>query len=240
MVPWTGVVVLLVVSMLRRNAVRRYQDAITAIGYAAYVGVAIQLHIYLAGHTPNTIDAALLGLDRRLHFDPLSFNHIVTSRHNLLMLVLIMSYVLLPVAIAFAWVAEQNRTLRRAVLFGGVFCWICYALFPAVGPAYYDFASGVARYAPRNCMPSMHFAWALLVAINARAKPLRVVFGIYACLIGVATIALGEHYVVDLFAAALYAPLMQLLAVKTEGLMSWKAMTSAVLRQEQAEAKERL
>lgn len=56
---------------------------------------------------------------------------------------------------------------------------------------------------PRNAMPSLHFAWAAILwrsTAGARAS-IRVTAGTLVLLTVVATIGLGEHYVVDLIAA---------------------------------------
>jgi len=95
--------------------------------------------------------------------------------------------------------------MRRAVLFGGCLCFVFYALFPAVGPGQFDFTRQVPTpYAPDNCMPSMHVTWALLIAINARSLRLRIGLWIYAAAMVVATLALREHYLIDLIAAVPY------------------------------------
>jgi membrane-associated phospholipid phosphatase len=53
-------------------------------------------------------------------------------------------------------------------------------------------------------MPSMHLTWALLIAINARSLRLRIGLWIYAAAMVVATLALREHYLIDLIAAVPY------------------------------------
>lgn len=57
----------------------------------------------------------------------------------------------------------------------------------------------------------MHFTWALLIALNSRSW-LRWPLSVYAGLIGISTIVLGQHYVVDLIAALPYTAAVQLLA----------------------------
>jgi hypothetical protein len=58
-------------------------------------------------------------------------------------------------------------------------------------------------------MPSMHLGWALLLALNARSRWLAAALWAYAALIALATIGLGQHYVVDLIAAIPYTVTMQ-------------------------------
>ena len=70
-----------------------------------------------------------------------------------------------------------------------------YLLFPAVGPVWVH-----TDEAMRNCVPSLHFAWVLLLWWYS-PKSLRAASALFAALTGVATLALGEHYVIDLVAA---------------------------------------
>ena len=210
MVPLMGVVLILVASTLRSDQRKRWQDLVTAIAYIAFIGVGLQMDQAFIRIFPRTLDSELLRADHRLFFDPISFAHAI-SRHNLAMSPLIIGYTFLPAVIGAAWVAEQDHGARRAVIIGGVFCWVFYAIFPAVGPAHYDWSLGTAsQLSPRNCMPSMHLTWAILIAWNARTLPFRILLWAYAALTAVATIAVGEHYLIDLIAAIPYAAVIQL------------------------------
>jgi hypothetical protein len=68
-------------------------------------------------------------------------------------------------------------------------------------------------------MPSMHFTWAALVAFNVRGR-WRVPFAAYAALMGLATVAGGEHYCVDVIAAVPFALAVQWAA---EQMPTWWA-----------------
>ena len=118
--------------------------------------------------------------------------------------------------------------LPKAALMAGLIGFSLYHFFPAAGPLY---AFGVhfpaslpdpqtllaaptvlaIPGAPRNCMPSLHFTWALLAALEARALALvwRSVFVVFALLIALATLTLGEHYLVDLIVAIPFTLCMQ-------------------------------
>jgi hypothetical protein len=205
MVPWTGAIIIIIASLFRRDPRRRFEDFVTVIGYAVYVALGIEVHYLLATRVTRNWDAAFLAADARLGFNPLAFAAAI-SRHGLFNVFLILAYVLLPAVIGLAWVLEQDRHMRRAVAVGGCLCFLFYFLFPAVGPAHFDWVKQVPfPLNPLNCMPSMHFTWALLIAINARAPRLRLALWVYAGIIGVATVGIGEHYIVDLLAAVPYA-----------------------------------
>jgi len=93
---------------------------------------------------------------------------------------------------------SARKRLLQAIVLGAVICPFCYLLCPAVGPAHIG-----DIHAPRNCMPSMHLTWMLLLWVysNGRWKWL---FGFAAFLTAWATLATGEHYVLDLVAAVLF------------------------------------
>jgi hypothetical protein len=93
-----------------------------------------------------------------------------------------------------------------------------YWLYPAAGPAFAyrgmfpQFAPAAREIlsmrlapfdAPRNAMPSLHFGAMLLVMWNSRAWPLpgRVAAAAFSLAMAFATLALGEHYLIDLVVA---------------------------------------
>lgn len=198
---------IIVASALRTNRWRRRQDLVTAIAYLAFsaIGAQIQAAFTLIG---VTLDPALLRADRTLGFDPIRFAQ-AFAHHRFAMAALIFAYLALPVMIGVAWIAEQDSTARRAVILGGLLCFGFYAICPAVGPGHYDWTIHAADGWWRNCMPSMHLAWALLIAWNARSWRLRALLWPYVVIVTTATLATGEHYLVDLLAAIPYTVLIQ-------------------------------
>ena len=200
MVPLTGIILIIVVSIFRRDPERRRQDFIAAAMFVAYAiaGGLMQEAVY--NLRPQTCDAKLLAIDRALHFDTLAFARLLAPYH-LPIAFLMVAYVFLPAVIGLAWVTERNETLRRVCVLGGCLVFAFYWLWPAVGPGNYNWTAGHALACPRNCVPSMHFGWALMLACNARGRALKVSLWCYALVIAVATMALGEHYLIDLIAA---------------------------------------
>jgi hypothetical protein len=112
---------------------------------------------------------------------------------------------------------------------------VIYLLFPLVGP-YVAFGSAGGsfrvgdywphalppihlspraipfdRFTPRNCMPSMHTAWALTVFIHSRGGPRWLRSGGTFWLVGTiaATLGFGYHYGVDLVAGAVLCLTME-------------------------------
>jgi hypothetical protein len=215
MVPWTGAFLILLVSVFRRDQRRRWLDLTTVIGYTVYVAIGTQLTILLARRMTRTYDAEFFRADALLGFNPVAFADAI-SRHWLVMVVLILAYVSLSAVIGLAWVLEQDLLMRRAVLLAGCLCFVFYGLFPAVGPGHFDWAREAPTSAPDNCMPSMHLTWSLLIAMNARSLRLRVGLWVYVALMSIATLALREHYLIDLIAAVPYTLAVQWIARRCE------------------------
>ena len=208
---YSAPLLILLASAFRRSARKRWLDVTTMIGYTVYVAVGLEI----MGHLPShTYDAALLRADLFFGFNPLLFAERIAS-HRALAELLLVVYCALPFVIAAAWVVEQDLTMRRAILLGGCCCFLFYALFPAVGPWHFDWTRLIPQHhAPVNCMPSMHLTWALLLAINARRRWLQAALWVYASLITISTVGLGEHYLVDLIAAVPYTVAVQAAALR--------------------------
>jgi hypothetical protein len=211
-IPVMGVLIIILASTLRASPRECWDDMVTAIAYIAFLGIGLQIQELLIRIFPNTVDFALLRADHIIGFDPVAFAHGV-SQHKIIMAPIIIGYTLLPAVIGVAWVAEQDRRARRSAIIGGTLCWVFYAIFPAVGTHNYDWPTGVAsQVLPRNCLPSMHLTWAILIAWNARSRSLRAVLWGYAVLTAIATIVVGDHYLVDLIAAVPYSAAVQWLS----------------------------
>src|SRR5882762_4579482 len=77
-----ALLLLLLASLLRKNKVDRRGDFITAVGYAAFCGISIQLHNLLIWLRPYTIDASLLRIDRAIGIDPVGFSAWMFEQHH--------------------------------------------------------------------------------------------------------------------------------------------------------------
>ena len=125
----------------------------------------------------------------------------------------------------------SERGLLRAILLAAAVGYALYHVYPVVGPGPLfgaRFPYGLARLAgppqrlidvtaiadPRNCMPSLHVGWALLIYWHARALggPARVAGAFWLVSTIIATLAMGQHYLVDLVVAVPFAALIDALA----------------------------
>lgn len=143
-------------------------------------------------------------------------------------------YVELPVAVIVVALYQVRKGrpshhLLRTFLLIGLIGPIFYVLFPVVGPVFafgprgfgfqigdywpnivpnFDFASPSSLpfddAAPRNCMPSLHTAWAVALFIHSRSGPwwIRSLGSFWLVATLTATLGFGFHYGVDLIAGA--------------------------------------
>jgi len=123
---------------------------------------------------------------------------------------------------AQAWERKQKRMplvdLRWLSVALGIAGFVLYQVCPAAGPAYLfpsDFPqrlpdlAGVAiqpalmQQVPRNGMPSLHVGWTMLLCWNMRRRSKWIAAGtaVYLTLTALATLGLGEHYLIDLVVA---------------------------------------
>lgn len=204
---YAAVLSIVLASAVRKDRWRRREDLMTAAAYLFFIAIGVHIQAVFT-HIGVTLDPMLLRADRALGFDPIGFAQ-AFAPHRFLMAALTFAYVAMPVMIGAAWITEQDSTARRAVIIAGFLCFGFYAICPAVGPGHYDWTTHTAGAWWRNCMPSMHLTWALLIAWNARSWRLRALLWPYVAIVAIATLASGEHYLVDLLAAVPYTALIQ-------------------------------
>jgi PAP2 superfamily protein len=174
---------------------------------------------------PDVYDLALIRLDATLGLQPASVIATLFQDFPLLHAFHVVVYFQLALAMGLV-AALEARSGRRmgvgllpAALAAAVIGYALYAAMPALGPRPY-FGDGFARILqdfaappaeplvntthPRNAIPSLHMTWALLVYLAARRQGrwARAGAACFAFCTALATLGLGEHYFVDLVAAA--------------------------------------
>jgi PAP2 superfamily len=218
-----------------RDSSERVRTALVVVMFPlkAFAGVAVLSVV--AAHTPQTFDGALSVIDQSLGGN-LSFaiGRLVAGLSWLRALVEIV-YNSLPIVVMLAAAARWRRfgridstSIPLAAAVAAAVGVLLYFIVPAAGPAFrwtgrFPFQpptaadltvalGSVDTGAFRNAMPSLHFAGALFVAwgtwsLGRRERMLGLVF---LALTFVATLGLGEHYLIDLVVAVPFA-----LAVET-------------------------
>jgi len=219
-----------------------------ALGLFVAFGVVTRTFLAVSSaQAEPTLDWAALLLDRAAFgFTPSVWAVEAAPAGSAARLLLAIAYEVLPLAM-FAVFALELRAPRRlpfglfrGLLACGFAAALLYAITPVTGPAYALgkafphqleplfaqaptwLATAPGQFAPRNGFPSFHLAWALMAALLCWRQPLpvRAAFGAYAALIAAATMALGEHYLVDLVAAV---PVLAAIFALCIERVSWRA-----------------
>lgn len=178
---------------------------------------------------PRIYDYALYGVDEGLGFQPSFVLGRFLKRTPVLMASVEVLYARLPLVVAAVHAFNVSKTKSFGIetlesfLLIGVIGFTLYHLFPVVGPIYafqdaYPYSPPPSSRAwPafvetevvvwRNCMPSLHTAWALAVLLRTRGLGLLARLGGLAFLLStvVATLGLGFHYAIDLVVAVPFA-----------------------------------
>jgi hypothetical protein len=207
--------------------------AVILPGFGMAMGLALDLTIPLHGWAWDPI---VLGLDAGFG-QPSFVVGRLAALHPALLTLLSLVYLFLPVVMAAMLVLEKRRSvarergLLRPIFLAAAVGYALYQIYPVVGPdplfgARFPFGAAVlpgppqrlvdvtAIADPRNCMPSLHVAWALLIYWHARALggPARAAGAFWLASTILATLAMGQHYFVDLVVAVPFAALIDALA----------------------------
>lgn len=157
----------------------------------------------------------------------------------------------LAICLAFQWQDRQKKEwypldLRWLSMTLGCVGFLLYQVCPAAGPVYLfpkEFPNAIPNLAaiiaapgwlgevPRNGMPSLHVGWTLLLFWNMRHRTWWVVLaaGAYVTMTALATLGLGEHYLIDLVVAVPVALALQAGWLKTKSTMRLVAIGVGVM-----------
>ena len=217
----------------RRATSRR---SLVVIGLLGFVGLCRDFYIGFARiMLVNKYDYFLYSFDGSLGLEPGFILGRLVSTVRPLWWILSIVYESLGLWFGLVYVAHAREHRRVSgvfvvqVLIANILIgYMLYFLFPAMGPKYafpsYPLLPGNVRTATflangvPNAMPSMHFGGALLICWLS--KPWKWLYRTtiaFVVLTGVATLGLGEHYLVDLIVAVPYALTIWALSADTRG-----------------------
>ena len=148
------------------------------------------------------------------------------------------SYLAMPLGLTIAILKQPQREagtrLLLASIVAGVAGFLLYRICPVVGP-FQAFAIAfpaplpdvaavgtlpmhLPSHVPRNGMPSLHTAWALLLLFNVRGmvRPWRAAIAAFAALNICAAIGHYQHWFIDLIVAVPFAAAIQLALVRAD------------------------
>jgi hypothetical protein len=204
----------------RRSRCRR---SLAAIALLSYIGVCLNFYIsFIRLALPAKLDSFLYNFDDSLGFQPsFAVGRLVYSIRPLYRFEA-MVYDSLGFWFAFVYAVHAGYNVRYRLSLLKLFIanafvgFSLYFLFPAMGPkyAFHSFpalpgpvhSAAALLHGVPNAMPSLHFGGALLICWLSRPwKWLYRATGVFAALTALATLSLGEHYLIDLVVAVPYA-----------------------------------
>jgi hypothetical protein len=189
---------------------------------------------------PKTFDLYLYSFDCSLRVQFSFLAGQLFARHGNLALVCLLFYIALPLPLALIYAANLRRKGKQALpvivafLVTGPIGVGFYNLVAATGPVHLFGANFpwhplttvqaidlILETLPvkgaRNAIPSLHMAWVLLIWWNSKglARWVRMVALAFVVFTVMATLGLGEHYLVDLVVAFPFALMVQSLCLYT-------------------------
>jgi hypothetical protein len=178
------------------------------------------LLVLSATANPETLDLLAFAFDRSLGLDPSATAARFVLNSPLIRELALATYAALPLVVAVAFALQLRQRDRRPdslMVFMAIALigFPIYFLYPVAGPVFafgalfpdhlpaLPVAVDVLPWAPRNGMPSLHFAWALALCFHARNAGFRarLGYGAFLWLTALAILGLGEHYLIDLVVA---------------------------------------
>lgn len=185
----------------------------------------------------KTFDLYLYVFDGSFGFQPSFLMGRAMAASSLLRIACLLTYISLPFVMALVYALRLPKGTERPswdiitlFLLAGLGGWALYNVVPGTGPVYV-FADSfpwrslpykslprlflelvpVNSDIPRNAIPSLHMAWAMLLYWNTKglSRSLRIFLAAYAVLTAVSTLGTGEHYFVDLVAGVPFALAVQ-------------------------------
>ena len=191
--------------------------------YLIALNVECYLQLTSAVH-PIVYDPSALKFDLSLGADFSSYMAVLIDSNPLLHKLVSASYSFVPYGFSILYglyvtaPEKAPANILKVIFTSMFFAFSFYHITPAAGPIHafsYLFplhmpseealkvGAGYILPAPRNAIPSMHFGWTFimwLISLNYK-RVVRLAFGLLLILNIMATLGLGEHYLVDLITA---------------------------------------
>lgn len=206
---------------------------LTLLGFASVSFLSLTANLH-----PYTYDAVAYRFDATLGFQPSAILARFIGGLPGGMDILKFAYTMLPLfCVIFYTAQERNPKTKKADyllvwLISTAIAYVTYHLCPVAGPLYFlggdfpqtipaatDVPQGLSlvQPAPRNGVPSMHLGWALAMWLTARLMGSRALIWYSMVVLAItilATLALGEHYLVDLVIAIPFVMAVQAACIR--------------------------
>jgi PAP2 superfamily protein len=212
-------IVLMAIYAIWKPQSKHRTDALLTSAMIVFTTAILAALLFEGQRLPFTTDLYLYALDGRFGFQPSFAIGKLLTISPLLHRFVEINYGAVPVMliVAYAW-SDRGKQLLLACSIAPILAVMCFPLVPAVGPVYVfaDFPHSAPAMAPhpieipasqaRDCLPSMHMAWAIFVYLACRGTRRIIWFGAYCVFVTIiSTLGLGEHYLVDLIVAFPFA-----------------------------------
>lgn len=197
----------------------------------------------------KTFDLYLFAADGSFRWQPNYALCRATVHFPIFGIIVKLAYVSLPFVMAVIYAMRIPKNTKRPswdmitlFLLTGLAGSVLYNVLPGTGPVYafhgffpwqslpYESLQrlrleriSVPLDVPRNAIPSLHIAWAILLWWNSRRLSLamRVFTGAYFVLTIISTLATGEHYLVDVIAGIPFALCVQAIVSPENRALKW-------------------
>lgn len=182
------------------------------LGFLMAAGIGLPRVVSVMGAA--TYDQELANLDVKIFGAlPAVFLADWLANNPIINQVVLLSYHGIALLIGISFLSPRFRVPFVASALIG---YLVYILVPACGPRYAmpswpeigEFLIEPPLKHPRNCMPSLHLTWALLMVLNlanVKSRTWRILIAINLPLTVIGTLGLGEHYASDLLLAIPFA-----------------------------------
>jgi hypothetical protein len=232
---------------------RLFKALLLSIGIVVFVLASLLALNFTIPARPRVLDAYLYFFDSSLGFQPSFLVGRFFAKWRPVAELGRTAYLGLPLAIALVCAGYLKRASSwrpLAILASaGVLGYLLYWIFPAAGPIYMAGANfpnspgsflalgaggphpvTLSSRVPRNAIPSLHMAWALLLWFNCRpfSGMARSVALLYVVLTVLATLGTGEHYLIDLIVALPFAVAVQALWIPGRPITRYAVLLSAM------------
>jgi hypothetical protein len=211
----------------RKNHDKRWDWMLAAGVLALPIGVIVDMYIrFLSKLVPYKLDLYVFRFSESLGAPSFHIGQYL-NHHLVAFLIIYFAYSVLPCSVVtvfsfYLWKlgTYEARTILTSFVLNLVLALPIYLMVPVCGPLYAfpgfpnTIPASVVPHpmlidAPPNGIPSVHFSTALLVLWFARRwRWGTILAGTHLILVGLATLGLGEHYILDLLIAIPYTALV--------------------------------
>ena len=246
-----GLASLLVLAWVSRRHVERRVLFYAALIVPAAVLLSNPLLQLTEALHPLTLDALVYAFDGSLGFQPSFVIGRLFMKLPPLARVSEVFYLATPFGFALLWAAQRRARTPIAVDVMVAFLvatgagFVLYHAFPVAGPVYVvgsgwprvppaiavmGLEPGYAQSVPRNCMPSLHTTWVLLMVWHSRGRgrAVRAIASLFCAFTLLATLGEGLHYLTDLVVAVPFAMSAQAASSPRSKTRSWVLLAGIV------------